>query len=501
MSIEKTFETGDTPHVIIGRIRGNVDVRGWDEPRVAVSGKGDSYSFAQEGDAIRLGDFDDCHIKVPVAANLTVDEIQGDAHMNNVRGDLNVQHVRGNLRLAEMGAVHIEHADGDFGANDIAGELVMGRVHGNFNASEIKGNVQVEVVSGNCTLREVQGLVTVARVRGNLNGEEIKSLTVDGISGNLTVKALQGNVQANKVGGNVIAVDLMGDLNVESVGGDLKVREFIGGISARVGGTAKLDLQELAMPFVMVQAGGDIRCRVPTALDARITLRAGNEIMIRNLPLPDQGYARQMEYVVGNGEGQLELRAGNRIKLVGTEGEESAAEWDVDVDFQFNHEFNERATELVQQVAEQVEAQVEAFTRQLNERLAQLDSGDAIAAKVQMKVQSAMRQAEEKIADAMRRAERQAERQAERHAARSARQRYRVDVVSPMPPIPPVPPFPRHPGMGMPHGVATPPSPAQTPKRNPPSPEERMLVLKMLEEGKISVDQAEKLLSAMGGDD
>jgi hypothetical protein len=37
-------------------------------------------------------------------------------------------------------------------------------------------------------------------------------------------------------------------------------------------------------------------------------------------------------------------------------------------------------------------------------------------------------------------------------------------------------------------------------KRNPPSAEERMLVLKMLEEGKISVEQAEQLLAAMGGE-
>jgi hypothetical protein len=41
-------------------------------------------------------------------------------------------------------------------------------------------------------------------------------------------------------------------------------------------------------------------------------------------------------------------------------------------------------------------------------------------------------------------------------------------------------------------------SPTSKPKRTPPSPEERMLVLKMLEEGKISVEQAEKLLAAMG---
>jgi hypothetical protein len=333
-------------------------------------------------------------------------------------------------------------------------------------------------------------------VRGNFNNSETNSLTVDKVSGNLNVKALKANVQANKVSGNLTAVDLMGDLRVDSVGGDLKVREFLGGLSARVGGSAKLDLQELAMPFVTVDAGGDIRCRVPLALDARVTLHAGNEVIIKNLSLPDQFNAHHVEYTLGAGEGKLALSAGNRVKLTGATLEEGVSDWDFDTDYQFQGQFNERAADIVQQVAEQVEAQVEAITRQLNERLSQLDSGDAIAAKVQMKVQSAMRQAEEKIAEAMRRAERQAERQAERHAARDAR--HRVFVMPPVPPVPPMPPRPPMSGMPpMPHPAQSPLN-AGKPKRTPPSPEERMLVLKMLEEGKISVEQAEKLLAAMG---
>jgi hypothetical protein len=43
-----------------------------------------------------------------------------------------------------------------------------------------------------------------------------------------------------------------------------------------------------------------------------------------------------------------------------------------------------------------------------------------------------------------------------------------------------------------------PPPPAPKPKPNPASAEERLMVLRMVEEGKISVEQAEKLLAAMG---
>lgn len=497
MGIEKYFETSLTPHLNIEQIHGNMQLRAWDESRIMISGKGDAYRFKQEGDEIWLGDFDDCRIFVPTAASVTLGEVHGNVLLAGVRGQTVVQKIHGNLRGEELGEVNLGRVDGEFSVRDVAGALMLGHVGGNINASEVKGNLQAEHSGGNCTLREVEGEITLGRVRGNLNAHETGTLTVENVSGNLNVKELNGNVQANKVGGNVSAVETLGDINVEWAGGEIKVREVMGGLNARVGGNAHLNLHELSIPFVTVHAGGEIRCFVPLTLDAQVDLRAGTEVIIKGLPLPDQWDARHVEYTVGSGEGRLTLDAGHRIKLLGADEHVNVPEWGVEVDVQFQNDFGERTSELVQQVADQVEAQVEAFTRQLNERLAQLDSGDALANKVQQKVQSAMRRAEEKIAEAMQHAERQAGRQAERYAAREDRRRVRV-----MPPIPPMPPM-----GGMAAGIhhvhmapPPPPAPAPKPKRNPPTAEERMLVLRMLEEGKISVDQAEKLLSAMGGE-
>lgn len=500
MSTEKQFETSQTPHLLIEQVHGNMQVRAWGEARVSVTGSGRDYRFTQEGDEIRLGNFDDCRIFVPVAASITVQETHGNAIINGVRGQISVEQIHGNLRGDELGATRIGRVDGDMLLREVDGPLSLGHVGGNANASEVKGNVQLEHVGGNCALREVEGEITLERVRGNLNINEAHAVSLDKVSGNMIVKDVNGSVTVNKVAGNLVATECMGDLAVDKVGGDLKAREIAGRINARVGGTAYLNLQESIAPFASVHAGGDIRCYVPLTVDARFELRAGSDVVIRNLPTPNQNQqldASQYDFTLGSGEGHLEFTSGNRIRLIGAE-ESTTPDWDMDFEFQFQGDFNERATELVQQVAEQVEAQVEAFTRQLNERLSQLDSGDAIASKVQMKVQSAMRQAEEKIAEAMRRAERQSERQAERQAAREAR--VRVRGVGPMPPVPPMPPMPPVPPSGNIGGLnyVRVPSPAPTPKRTPPSSEERMLVLKMLEEGKITVAQAEQLLAAMG---
>ena len=61
----------------------------------------------------------------------------------------------------------------------------------------------------------------------------------------------------------------------------------------------------------------------------------------------------------------------------------------------------------------------------------------------------------------------------------------------PLPPRPPRAPFAS--------GIADGPGVSAAPKSAPVSAEERMMILRMLEERKISVAQAEELLAAMDG--
>ena len=134
-------------------------------------------------------------------------------------------------------------------------------------------------------------------------------------------------------------------------------------------------------------------------------------------------------------------------------------------------------------MATQVEQQVLNLTRQLDERLATLGGGEEIAQRVQEKVQAAMRRAEEAIAESVRNAEvRNAERrarEAERTAVRVERRHGRHDPAI--------------------WSFATPPAPPRPPKpQTPPvSEEERLMILRMVSEGKISVEQAEQLLAAL----
>lgn len=105
-----------------------------------------------------------------------------------------------------------------------------------------------------------------------------------------------------------------------------------------------------------------------------------------------------------------------------------------------------------------------------------MGDNEEMANKIQERVGMALRRAEEKLAEAMRKMEVRAD---------GDRRRKGYGWQTPVPPTP--------------FTAPTPPTPPAPPKRPQASDEERMIILRMVEEGKISVEQAEKLLSALNG--
>lgn len=342
----------------------------------------------------------------------------------------------------------------------------------------------VQKAHGNVKIEQVEGDVTIERVHGNLALYGTGPIRIEEVSGNLTAKQVNGDISAERILGNATCHEIEGSVLVEACQGHLAVREVEGDVQSHVFGSANLRLAPQAGHTIAVDARGSIHCHIPTTTDSQVTLNAKGRVNVSHLPVPQPG--NQSSFTLGEGTGRITLEAWGSVSLVGytpgAEDEEGNAEFDYDFDFDFGP-----AEEIMRQFGEQMETQARELTRQFEARLADYGSGDELAAKVQEKVQKALRQAEEKIAHAARRAEEKANRKAARAERRGQRGRpgqgpmarhpMASGVVS-TPPVPPVPPRPAAPGV---------------------SDEERMHILRMLEEGKISVDQAETLLAALEG--
>jgi hypothetical protein len=388
-------------------------------------------------------------------------------------------------------------------------EVIVRSRHGDGpTITKVEETIRIQTV-GDCSVMaphgsllridEVGGDVRITRIRGEVRGQSIGGsvrmdavgpVQIEDVGGDVKVTRVAGDLYARNVGGTLKAGLVEGALSANT-GGDTKCEVEGGHVWVNAGGNAKVTVTDLPPDGeIRIEAGGDAVCRIPVDAGAKFQAEAGGEILLKGLNTAKRRMEGEVSLTLGSGEATIHMNAGGNVILAANADGDSQAEASMEFEFNWSDEMAARAGDMTQQFTEQLEAQLENVSRQLEERMAQLANGEELAARVQQKVQAAMRRAEEKVAEAMREVERRvqhAERRSERSAARDEARRWRkgVRVEVPIPPTPPIPPRPMRP-----------------PRPQPPtvSDEERMMVLRMVEQGKISVEEAEKLLSAMQGE-
>jgi hypothetical protein len=256
-----------------------------------------------------------------------------------------------------------------------------------------------------------------------------------------------------KVGGNVLLQRVSGAAEFGKIGGDVRAEGITELSVAKAGGNIQAEVQSIAGP---IQAGGDIQMKVTGIGSSGADLKAGGDITL----LVDPGIS--VNLAVDSGADEISIRVGNqlvnleegsfqgvlgaggpllRLDAGGTVQVSDAVEGDVDLEHDFGVDF----TSLQQNMD------------RLSEHAARIS--DAAS----RKVDEAVRHAEKRMQHAMRTMERKM-----------------PGMVGNIP----APDRPASPGQASASAISN---------------EERMAVLKMLQEKKISLEQAEKLLSVLEG--
>ncbi|HEX9018588.1 MAG TPA: hypothetical protein VF806_05355 [Anaerolineaceae bacterium] len=322
--------------------------------------------------------------------------------------------------------------------------------------------------------------VVLEKVGGSAFAEDLeKSLVVQKIGGDLALQRL-GNVQIDKVGGNCLIADVSSDLVIGKIGGDLTVRQASGRLEANVGGDADLQLlgkgpcelraggdmtiyiTEKVEDGMLLRAGGDTSVFLPAEVNANFALNASGETIHLSFsrqaePVDRSIDERHYEFALGEGGPRVEVQTGGDIRVSDEPVE----------------------PESISGALESREsAWIEARERHGNPSWSAgfgYDRTSAWAEMVSRRAQEAARRAEQRANAASRRAEEHIRHAAERHGHPDWPRDFNFGF-----PPPPVPP-------------AAPVSP------QPVTEQERLLVLQMLQENKITVEQAEKLLAALEG--
>ena len=378
---------------------------------------------------------------------------------------VNVENVGGDLQIVGWERAEITAKTDDSALNLTAdGETIRASSNGDlilYVAREIP--VRIVNVGGDADIRALAGSIEITNVGGDLQMRNVGAVRIVSVGGDLSLRGCSGAFQANSVGGDASLHEIKGDVDI-TVGADLYLRGAEGNVNAQVGSDAALYLRPQPGTDVNIQAGSDVLLRLPAKADVELDLQGCDDESIR-VDLPgvepvQMGMSRTV--VMGSGGARIKATAGSEVIVTSRDKEwENVAEFDpLGRDGPFSPgEFPGLSSDLHERISRRVE---EATRRALEASMRAGERSDH----VQRRVDAAMRRAEEKM------------RSAEQRSMHMGIKVGRFGATLERPSMPPVPPRP----------------PAE-----PVTDEERLTILKMLQDKKISLQDAEKLLSALEG--
>jgi hypothetical protein len=324
-------------------------------------------------------------------------------------------------------------------------------------------SVTLQAAHGNLRMRRVDGPIAAEQVNGDTVLKDVGPTTITTARGDVRARVVHGDLRLDQVGGDLSARGVEGLLATDSVGGDLVASHLEGGLQATVGGDTSLTTDFTPGCDYRITTGGDAVVKFPAQASARIQVNAGGEVRHKVDWAEIQSDVHNLSGSVGAAGANVEINASGDVLLRDKSDPEEFV-------FALDDDLEVELESMAEEIERNIEAQMARMNAQLQAQLSRIDH-EAVRLKVEQAAEKTRRKAERAAEGARLRAER-AQRRWERMSARRP--------ARPVPPVPPVPPLHRR-------GV------------DPVTEEERMAVLRMVQEGKITANEAAQLLEAMEG--
>ena len=451
----------------------NASISAWDQIDVLIklpSGREADLTVEQAEGGPSISARQTCEVRVPAGLAVQVREAKGNLAVKGI-SSLDAEQVRGKLKLNDVGEASLSEVYGGLEAKGLRSVSVAGTVFGSAGLKNVE-RADLQNVRGSLVAKDVSQLHG-SRIGGNLGAKDLEgSLNIDQVGGNATLKNIGAEVQLGQVAGNLVGKNLVGGAKVPKIGGNLILGGEIG--------------QGRSYQF---SPRGNAVLRLPEEASAHLTMTARGKFVISTPLTGEVREGRTLSGSVGDGGAEIVVNAGGNVVLGGKDG--AQIEMGAELAGEVVRQFEEGLAAIdFDAIGRTVGAEMEEAMSRLQVKLESVD-WDRVGVRTQQAVDRAMermqRDMDRMVVKAERRQERlehkleRQKRRAERKAQNLQRQEAGlagVEIVV----------------EGDPADVAYEEYEAEP---GPDLDEERLSILRMLEQGQIAPEEAEMLLDAL----
>lgn len=179
--------------------------------------------------------------------------------------------------------------------------------------------IEVGAVGGDARLSGMTGEASLTTVGGDLNLRGIGAVRLGRVAGDVRLVQAGGPLAAEWIGGDARIENLQADLELGQVEGSLFLRHIRGAVRVQTHGDVHAELTPPPGSRSRVKAGSDLTCRLAPDASVLVNYRAEGDVRV-GLPSHARAVGTTGSAQLGGGEAALDLECGGDLRLETTGG-------------------------------------------------------------------------------------------------------------------------------------------------------------------------------------
>lgn len=177
------------------------------------------------------------------------------------------------------------------------------------------GSIHILKLDGNLSLKDVRGSVQIDRMDGAASIRHVGELRLGRIEGMLNVRDTDGTLTFEKIGGHVTLRDIQGTITGGKVGGHFSAKNIpMGAQIERIGGNLAVRTEALPETTSNYNVDGSVEFSVPEAADVRFMVKADGSIK-GDSSLQTIREGDWTIFLAGSGSSQIQIEADGSVRI------------------------------------------------------------------------------------------------------------------------------------------------------------------------------------------
>jgi hypothetical protein len=184
--------------------------------------------------------------------------------------------------------------------------------------------VVVLKATGNARIRTITGDLEIHSVDGNLAVQQAGRVKIDRVSGGALLQSIHGPLDIRSIGGNLKGKDCFEMVQIEKVNAAVELLSLHGGADIRAMGDIHVSFLADHTDSIRLRSAGDVFINLPFELDAEMRIKS-------NAHLTELVIGERMEKIqhrkhvllVGDGRRKFDLEAGGKVRVVAEQIEDT----------------------------------------------------------------------------------------------------------------------------------------------------------------------------------